>query len=86
MLLVDKLAGRGRSRGKGTIRLWIFVVLGAMVIVALPNRYDSAYNAALDERVPGFQLGLLVGCIPFLLFGLVLLVVMRWLDRCGRSR
>ena len=75
LLLADKLAGRGRSRGKGTIRLWIFVVLGAMVIVALPNRYDGAYNAALDERVPGFQLGLLVGCIPFLLFGLVLLVV-----------
>jgi hypothetical protein len=79
--LTDRLSHRGTRRGKGTVRLWIFVALGAAVIVALPNRYDSAYNDALDNRTPGFQLGLIIGCVPFMLFGLALLVVMRVLDR-----
>jgi hypothetical protein len=88
--LVCKLSGRRTPSGAWeTLVLAMFAALGAVAIVALPNRYDSAYNEALGQRVPGFSAGLVVGSVPLLVLGLVIVIgtkVLDWDARRDRAR
>jgi hypothetical protein len=85
VLLVRKLSG-GRSprAARATVVVSLFAALGAVAIVALPNRYGGAYNEALDEQVPGFSAGIFAGSVPLLIFGLVIWIaskVLTWRAR-----
>jgi hypothetical protein len=88
--LVVKLSGRRLPSGTGaTLVVSIFAALGALAIAALPDRYDSAYNEALDDRVPGFSAGIVAGTVPLLILGLVLWIgskVLDWRWRRNRAR
>jgi hypothetical protein len=90
VLLVRKLSGRRHIRGVGaTLGLTIFATLGAAAIAAYPNRYDSAYNGALDDQVPGFSAGIVAGSAPVLIFGLAIWIgikVLEWQARTRRKR
>ena len=61
--------------------LWLFGILGALAVAALPNRHDTGYNGELDDRVPGLTTGLIVGTIPLFLVGGVIWAANRLVSR-----
>ena len=83
--LVGRISARGRpSAITGALMLSMFAALGALAIVAFPNRYESAYNEALDGQVPGFSAGIVAGTVPLLTLGLVIWIGRKALDRQDR--
>jgi hypothetical protein len=83
--LVRKRSGRRkRSTAWGTVGLSIFAALGAVAIAVFPNRYESAYNEALDDQVPGFSAGIVAGTVPLLILGVAIWIGNKVLARHER--
>jgi hypothetical protein len=83
LLLVGISLVFGARDRMATPALWLFGILGALAVAALPNRHDGAYNLALDDRVPGLTNGMIIGTIPLFFVGAVIWVANRVVSRSG---